>query len=206
MGLNTISGTAVHENGPILRTETINVHFSCELQQNQQVSLDQAITALSGNVDFNLKSQIGAYKVAMSVYTNENFTTKADEDYPVFMPNPIYFAVSLQKNDAGDMKLQATKCWATPTSDPDDVVNFVFVDNSCNIQDDSLKMTRQGRSIEFALNSFVFKHADTLFLHCNVRLCDPEVEDCNKKCNSGRSRRSAELDASVKVGPIHILV
>ena len=76
----------------------------------------------------------------------------------VNVPDPIYSKVELQEGN--DLVLQVSKCWATPTSNKDDVNQYVFIDNygvSKGEEDDvAIDVNCQGATAEFSFNSFAF--------------------------------------------------
>ena len=80
--------------------------------------------------------------------------------------------VSLQDEHLG-LVLSVRKCWATPSADPNDTTQYIFIDNYCNIQNNFLNILKNGvdESAQFSLESFQFSadvHAE-IYLHCRVR-------------------------------------
>jgi len=86
----------------------------------------------------------------------------------------IHAAISLLDGEDA-LILMAEKCWATPTSDPEDDDSYVFLDNYCGTQAEtdgvfSLKKNGVDRAAQFELQSFEFLgHLDgAIYLHCHV--------------------------------------
>ena len=112
-------------------------------------------------------------------------------------------------------KLQARRCWATGTSDPDDPMHYEFITDFCGDPDElhtyqTLEIYSNGISnaVEISLESFGFSEQDEsdLYLHCEVRICDPAVENCEPVCSGGRRRRSQidSVTAQMAIGPIRV--
>ena len=62
-------------------------------------------------------------------------------------------------------------------------------------------------AVEIRLESFAFSEQDEsdLYLHCEVRICDPNVESCEPTCSSARRRRSTDsATARMAIGPIRV--
>merc|ERR1711920_151836 len=95
----------------------------------------------------------------------------------------------------GGMVLDTTKCWATPSDNAEDALQYIFIEKSCSaIGDEELLKIHsngQGDKVQLSLASFSFlDDADAqIFIHCNVHLCDPAIETCAPDCGSARRRR-----------------
>merc|ERR1712227_1098458 len=116
---------------------------------------------------------------------------------------------------SGDMTVQLETCWATPSSNPDDSVQYPFIQNYCGDEDElntyeTLVVHQNGASGsgQFSIDSFKFVDSDSgveMFIHCDVTLCNPNEEDCSV-CQAGgsRRRRSASVHSTGTIGPVTV--
>ena len=114
-----------------------------------------------------------------------------------------------------DFKLKVRHCWATPTSDPDGLVRYDFIDSFQVIQseqsDVAIIENCSSSQASFSVNSFTFDGADKVYFHCEINVCDATNSDCSCTSDLGKKRRdkkrrSADGDgnATLKIGPITV--
>jgi len=105
------------------------------------------------------------------------------------------------------------RCWATPTSSPTDETEYAFIDNFCGDDNElnvyeTLIVHANGDAAQssFSLDSFTFtEQTGSIFLHCEVHICDSDAETCTPTCGGGgRRRRSAEANSVVQTMEIHV--
>ena len=65
----------------------------------------------------------------MGLWTDETFATPSDGSLTITVPDSIYVGVVLDAADQFHSQLR--KCWATPTSDPNDALNYPFIKDFC---------------------------------------------------------------------------
>ena len=65
----------------------------------------------------------------MGLWTDETYATPAEGALTITVPDSIYVGVVL---DAGEQyNSQLRRCWATPTSDPNDALAYAFIKDFC---------------------------------------------------------------------------
>ena len=129
------------------------------------------ISAFRQDIEVALSAQGGTFDVAMALYTDELYQTMVSEDFTVTVPDPIFVGITLEGDDA--FVLQTHSCWATPTPDPEDTLQYTFIDDFCSTEDDeTVQITQNGirPTAQFSIAVFSFVDADgQIYLHCNVR-------------------------------------
>merc|ERR1711939_1273636 len=141
----------------------------------------------------------------MGVFTDEKFNDIVPEDYTITVPEKIYAGVEL-RNGEDALVLKMERCWATPSSDPEDADGYVFIDDFCSTQSEfegilNVLENGVGKQTKFELESFEFLgHLEgTLYLHCHANVCDSDLADCDIDCTkNARRRRSAGALAQPK--------
>ena len=107
----------------------------------------------------------------MAVFTDELYQTMVPDDFTVTVPDPIFVGITLEEGDA--LVLQTHSCWATPTPDPENTLQYTFIDDFCSTEEDGTILIKEnGRRpmAQFSIAAFSFVDADSqIFLHCNVR-------------------------------------
>jgi len=202
----------------ISRVQEVEIDFSCALALDQQVSLDDAISPTVSQISIDVAQQASTYAVSMGVFTDNTYETAVAAEYAPKVPEKIFIGVTVA---SGDMKLEARKCWATPTSDAEDTTNYVFLEDGCpkdGVAPEDLEVTENGSGTTagFGLSAFTFVGAEQseVYIHCDVHLCDPAVEDsCAPVCTAEdaaterrRRRRSVGEEVSnIGIGPIHVV-
>ena len=123
------------------------------------------------------------------------------------IPNPIFAKLDLVDAEP-DLTIKIKKCWATPSSDEDGPISYVFIDNyqvaSGEGDEVALIENCNGSTGSFSLNSFSFGSGNAeVYLHCEMDVCDARVNDCSCATNA-RKRRNAEAENQIQmsVGPI----
>ena len=109
-----------------------------------------------------------------------------------------------------DFKLKVRHCWATPTSDPDGLVRYDFIDSFQVVQseqsDVAIIENCSSSHASFSVNSFVLGGVEEVYFHCEIDVCDATYSDCSCASDFGKKRRSAVGDgnATLKIGPVTV--
>lgn len=211
---NAVIGEIRARDGTITRKKTLELDFECAFEADQQVSFDHQISEMIDHVDITLDQQDKKFDVTMGIFTDSTFTEIVPDDYTITVPDMINAGVSL-KNGEDALVVMNKKCWGTPTADPDDEDQYVFIDNFCSTNTNVMTMVKNGQDkhAQFELESFEFVDRDDgiLYLHCHAVVCDTEIETCEVDCSSvvgSRRRRRSSTErtaAALRVGPIRII-
>jgi len=126
----------------------------------------------------------------------------------VTVPDPVHVAVHVNNQSSLNIVTQLNNCWATPDNNPDNPIRYPFIEDFCGLDTElyeyeTLDVLANGvsTSARFAIDSFIFDAAEdsSVYFHCEVRLCDSDMENCIPDCSadsSSRKRRSAENSSS----------
>jgi len=208
---NKIHSVVGEVHGVISRSRSFEIDFSCSLKQDKLVSLTQGITPLLAKLTkIEVANKEGSFDVSMGLFTNDKFDTQVtDENFSVNVPEPLFIGLELSE---GGLVLDATKCWATPSDNPEDALQYIFVEKSCSAIGDEelLEIDDNGTGTKVNLKLASFSFLDDaeaqIFIHCDVHLCDPDLETCEPDCSSGRRRRRSANSylPPIAIGPVHV--
>ena len=125
----------------------------------------------------------------------------------VQIPDPIYTQLTLQNVD--DFVIKVRSCWATPTSDAEDVTSYTFIEAyqvvSTETNDVAITENCVDHTAAFSFNSFTFgNQAGAVYFHCRIDLCDAKNEDCSCSANARRRRSASAPDTTLTIGPISV--
>jgi len=207
---SSIQGVAGVQIGRITRQRRLEVDLECAFERVLQVSTgpNPIMTSLYHFVA-DLGEAIGSFDVSIAVFKDDAFSTHFASDEIISIPAPLFVKTTLV--DAADnLKLQFNRCWATPSADPQDATSYIFLENFCGneieITGDTLEVFENGEEsyASFRLTSFEFHDDSSVFLHCDVKICDSSSENCVPDCSSsGRKRRSTDQAYNtITAGPI----
>ena len=125
----------------------------------------------------------------------------------MLIPNPIFAKLDLVDAEP-DLAIKIKKCWATPSSDEDGPISYVFIDNYqvASGEDDEVTLIENcaGSSGAFSVNSFAFgKDNAEVYLHCDIDICNSRLNDCMCATHA-RKRRNADEENQIQmsVGPV----
>ena len=168
---NAVIGEIREREGTITRKKTLELDFECAFQADQQVSFDHQITGMIDHVDITLDQQNKEFDITMGVFTDSTFTEIVPEDYTISVPDVINAGVSLRNGEEA-LVIMNKKCWATPSTDPEDDEQYVFIENFCSTNDKVMSIVKNGQDkhAQFELESFEFVDRDdgVMYLHCHV--------------------------------------
>ena len=214
---NAIVGDVREHDGVVTRKKTIHLDFGCAFESNMELSYESDIHAMIDHVDITLERQDREFDLQMGVFTDDTFSELVHDGYSIVVPDMIHAGITLMDGEDA-LVLFAEKCWATPTADPADPVQYVFLDNKCSAVDVAgiFNLGENGisRQAQFNLQSFEFDgHPDgVIYLHCHANVCNTEIEDCSHSCatrkrrSNNRGRRSiGQTSAPLRVGPIRVI-
>jgi len=208
---SAIQGVAGVKIGRITRQRRLEVDLECAFERVLQVSTgpNPIMTSLFHFVA-DLGETIGSFDVSIAVFKDAAFSTHFASDETISIPAPLFVKTTLE-NAADNLKLQFNRCWATPSDDPQDATSYTFLEDFCGseseISGETLEIFENGNEsyASFRLTSFEFHDASSVFLHCDVNICDSSSENCVPDCStySRRKRRSTEeLYNTITAGPI----
>ncbi|XP_034382705.1 zona pellucida sperm-binding protein 4-like [Cyclopterus lumpus] len=181
--------------------------------RNAQVSVDTEWLASISLMEFNSSLQLG---LTMTLHTNESFASSYRDAVTMELEDTLFFQVTLQTNNsfASDVLLQVESCWATESTDPQDAVQGVLLQDGCAVDDTFhwLSVNGLAQTSRFSIQMFTMPKGLPLYIHCQANICGHD-EDCIKNCSSqrrpkrsvSRAGRDGKRAAVVSAGPLLVL-
>lgn len=209
---NAVQSTIGSENTIISRVRNMKINFSCVFDLEMTLSVDNAIKPRVEHFEVDMGTTMGMFTVNMGLYTNDQFDSVLAGEVEINVPELLYIGVEIE--DETTMFVQLKKCWATPSADSEDPVQYPFIDNYCG--DDmelntyeSLVVFTNGESdvAQYSLEAFSFNGVEEgiIYLHCEVRVCDPSAETCTPDCGARKRRHANEEHVVVtSIGPVTV--
>merc|ERR1712113_994120 len=196
---NAVQGSIGMSNSVISRTRHVKLDYECAFQNSFILTYGSAINTQLTTIDVTIDSVVGHFDIAFSLFTDDTFEFPIQGVKEFNVPELMHIGATLDA-DEKRLKLQLKECWATPSNNPQDETKYVFIENSCGIDEEinvyeSLNIVSNGVSNQaaFTMESFTFTGSDAdIYLHCNVHVCDSDKMDCNVTCDGGRKRRSTD--------------
>ncbi|XP_035537038.1 uncharacterized protein LOC118342556 [Morone saxatilis] len=178
--------------------------------RNAQVSVDVAWLSSLSLVELSSSLQLG---LSMTLFTDRSYTQSHRDAIALELEDTLFFQVALQTNNslASDVLLQVESCWATESTDPQDTVQGVLLQDGCPVDPTFHWLSDNGREqrSRFSIQMFTMPKGLPIYIHCLANICGHD-EDCAKNCPSQqRSKRSvSQMDqrrkqaAVVSAGPL----
>lgn len=176
-----------------VRNQPVNYTFSCMYRAaylvNNAVFSQRVATVYVNN------GSIGTFRsqLSMNVFTNSKFLYAKDAPYIIDtsdIGSEVFIGIEA-KGLSGRFKVVINNCWATPTPYSTDRKRWSLIINSCS-SDHTVTIfenAKDSRSM-FKFNSFRFQRLEkvsTVWLHCEVHICDGERLNCQPSPCSSRS-------------------
>ncbi|KAL4612999.1 beta-tectorin-like [Arapaima gigas] len=179
-----------------VRNQPVNYSFSCTYRAaylvNNAVFSQRVATVYVNN------GSIGSFKsqLSMNVFTNSKFLYAKDAPYVIDtseIGSEVFIGIEA-KGLSNRFKVVINNCWATPSPYSTDRKRWSLIVNSCS-SDSTVTIfenAKDSRSM-FKFNSFRFQKLEkvsTVWLHCEVQVCDGEKLFCQPAPCTSRSHQS----------------
>jgi len=203
------------QNDVIVTGTELRIPFMCAFPRNSTLSIDY--TALLASQVISAPLGIGAFILSMKLYKTENYEVE-ELKRSFSTKDKLYIQVELENGDVS-LAVSINKCWATPTSDKFGRIRYDLISDRCPVTEaaaeNNLWMPRNGddHKAQFYFQAFAFIRETSIFLHCEINVCDLTTKSCVKECISPnqpsgsrvkRNERSAkETSITETVGPIY---
>ncbi|CAJ1055608.1 uncharacterized protein LOC117805478 [Xyrichtys novacula] len=180
--------------------------------RNAHVGVDMEWLLSLSMVEFNSSAQLG---LIMSLFTDLSYTHNFTDAISLEPEDTLFFQVSLQTEDsfASDVLLQVDSCWATESTDPQDTVQGLLIQDGCPVDHTLhwLSVNGAAQQSRFSVQMFFMPQRLPIYIHCLANICGHD-EDCTKNCTGQqRIKRSASQingrerpAAVVSAGPLLI--
>ncbi|CAK6959968.1 uncharacterized protein LOC122975499 isoform X2 [Scomber scombrus] len=191
--LNTLTVTLTKEQ--TISRRDLKAQWKCVYPRhyipNAQVSVDMEWLSSFSLVEFNSSLQL---IITMTLYSDESYTQSYRNAIALGLEDTLFFQVDLQTNSsfASDVLLQVESCWATESTDPEDKVQGLFLQDGCPVDNTFQWLSVNGleQRSRFSIQTFTMPKGLPLYFHCLANICGQE-EDCRKVCSSQqRTKRS----------------
>ncbi|XP_041434761.1 uromodulin-like [Xenopus laevis] len=185
----------------------IALEVFCSYERNMQVSLWTAINPVLSSVNISVGGT-GSYRATMSLFQNWDYSMPyMGPEIWISAETLLYVGVMVEETKEPQFVLQMKDCYATPTSDSGHPVKYYIIKNNCpNVNDPTVFMEENGISLsgKFSVQLFKFIGYNTIFLHCQIRLCDKSTEICIPVCRvKSSSTDNNNATHSLTLGPIY---
>ncbi|NWW57152.1 ZP4 protein, partial [Ifrita kowaldi] len=199
--------------GSVTRDSIFRLHVRCSYSiSGSSVPLSVQVFTLP---PLPAVSQPGPLSLELRVASDGSYTSYyTDSDYPVVktLRDPVYAEVKLLQRTDPDLILVLHHCWATPSTNPQQKLQWPILVDGCPYAGDNYQTQLIPRSFtsgllfpfhyqRFTLYTFTFvdstsqeKLSGLVYLHCSASVCHRSVqESCTTTCPArARGKRSAE--------------
>ncbi|XP_059813041.1 alpha-tectorin [Hypanus sabinus] len=213
MYTNTVWIESLNNTGSVItRDRVINVEFSCAYELDLKVSLETVIRPMLSVVNLTLPTKGGSFITKMALYKNSSYKFPYREgEVTLTTRDVLYIGVFVEGADSTQLILVINRCWATPSRNPKDRLRYMIIEQGCpNSKDSTIEMEENGVSLTCRFHIIVFKFIgdyDEIHLHCDVSLCDSDINNCKVTCPTHNRRladKSGQLtkEQILSIGPI----
>ncbi|XP_041637324.1 uncharacterized protein LOC121505835 [Cheilinus undulatus] len=180
--------------------------------RNAQVGVDMEWLSSHALVEFNSSLQLG---LTMGLFTDLSYTNNYTDAISLEPEDTLFFQVELQTHNtfASDVLLQVDSCWATESTDPQDMVQGLLLQDGCPVDHTLhwLSVNGAAQQSRFSVQMFSMPQRLPIYIHCLANICGHH-EDCTKNCTKEQRRkrsvswidRTGKQAAVVSAGPLLI--
>ncbi|XP_071993194.1 pancreatic secretory granule membrane major glycoprotein GP2-like [Engystomops pustulosus] len=175
-------------SGPLITKNPIVFNFTCGYNLTMQTSLNFSLNPIVSSVVLPSQGESGSYTITLAAFSEATFTVPIQVNEEIKVGSSVYLGLFSPDMDGNLFALRVEKCFATPTINPDDPTNVVFVSAGCAVDGDILTTVIQnGNSSEARIqtSAFLFQGYTEVYIFCNVRLCN-KTSGC-EGCGLSRS-------------------
>ncbi|PIK61583.1 putative sushi, von Willebrand factor type A [Apostichopus japonicus] len=197
------------DNGPVTSVEAIHLNIECVFDQENTISSSAVV---QNSLDKNL-AETGSYKLSFGIYTDDTFSTEISGSDVIETNDDL--VVLAQVVDVANLDVYPVKCYATPDEVPA-ATTYDLIINGCSVSTYATGLSTSEAGVEnphLAFDSKAFRFtasgSDTIYFHCDLRICP--LGDCPLSTNCGGSRRRRDIAGSnlvvskhVSAGPIKL--
>ncbi|XP_069812064.1 zona pellucida sperm-binding protein 4-like [Dendropsophus ebraccatus] len=224
---NTIQA-AMDVGSSSTRDRTMRLTVRCSFSQTDNVPLQVEVLTLPPPLSV---SASGPLTLEMRIARDEDYMSYyMDNEYPVtkFLQDPLYLEVQILRRTDQGLILMLDNCWATPSSDPTQQVQWPILLNGCPFAGDNY-VTRQlvvgtpsplesfrSHQQYLVVSTFTFVDPNDhnslgglVYFHCSASVCVPSAtESCRTSCAQRKKRATKQSNEQITVskGPINFIV
>ncbi|KAI9522769.1 hypothetical protein NQZ68_033105, partial [Dissostichus eleginoides] len=181
---NSIMSSNSSSGGVIIRSDQIQIDFSCKYTQPEVRSVSFRIQ--DSSVVQQQVSGVWDYTLTMSSFSDAGLLQPVGPNTEILLNQKVWLQLAAGGLDANMVAMVTDSCWATNQASPDDSLRYDLIINGCpNPADDTVQMqgNGQGTSSVFSFNMFEFSGGSSeIYLHCKLELCPTQGQACTPSC------------------------
>ncbi|XP_053326747.1 uncharacterized protein LOC128501337 [Spea bombifrons] len=194
----------------IIYRDELFVNVSCTYPLDMNVSLWTVLRPVLRQIYISIEG-MGEFKVIMALFQDPAYRIPYEVgSLSLSTEEMLYVGVFIAEGDVSHFYLVMKNCFATPTNTVYDAVRYYIIQNSCpNKKDQTINVAANGISSQgqFSIKMFKFigDNIDTVYLHCEVHLCQKtSTTSCLPSCSrlDLASRGVSPISPVLTLGPI----
>ncbi|XP_040212235.1 zona pellucida sperm-binding protein 4-like [Rana temporaria] len=218
--------TMIWQGASITRDSTMRLLVRCNYSQSAPAPLMVEVVTLPPPPPV---STTGPMFLEMRIAQDAQYRSYYQEkDYPLIkgLRDLVFLEVRILRRTDPNLVLVLNNCWATPSSDPTQEMQWPLLVGSCPYTDEENDYLTVLSPVEtavdfpkyyqrFIVSAFVFvdeptqtAFSETVYFHCSASVCIPSTQDpCSPSCSQRRKRASKEPLEQIVVskGPINVV-
>ncbi|KAG8588765.1 hypothetical protein GDO81_006095 [Engystomops pustulosus] len=185
--------------GQLITRNPFVYNFTCEYNLTMQTSLNFSPYPVLSSVILPSQGESGSYTIILAAYSEATFTVPIQVGEELKFGSNVYLGLFSPDMDGNLFALKVEKCFASPTSNPNDLYNVVFVSGGNSTNGNILTtVIENGNSTEARIqtNAFFIQGYTKVYIFCDARLCNKtsEVKVCELTQKADSSRLKIQLN------------
>jgi len=181
-----------HSNSVISRQFGLELDFSCAVEREVTVSIENGLVVNVNHFVVDLGEQFGSFEATMGVFMDDSFVDPVPVNHTFNIPDEVFIGITLENSD---LAVSLDTCTAYMESDVSRSSGYDLIASACSVdQDTQILEDNQGPFAGFQFTSFEFvDNQDPIVIECDVVICDPDGDEC-VVCASRKRRSAASLN------------
>ncbi|KAM4632020.1 uromodulin-like [Discoglossus pictus] len=185
--------------------DVATITYSCVYPLDMQITLETTLNPFVSAINITMEGQ-GQFVVRIALYQDNSYLTPYTGGQVILTSTTmLYIGTILEGGDTSQFNLVMKNCYVTPTKDPSDTTKYYIIRDSCpSRQDYTISVSENGVSRNGRLSVQLFSYVkglSSVYLHCEVHVCDVKSEICKPSC-TGLTSRSNTPTQVISLGPI----
>ncbi|XP_075706705.1 uromodulin-like [Rhinoderma darwinii] len=180
-------------NSPLITVNPLRFNFTCAYNRSMSLTLNFALHPVVGTTTLPGINGTGSYGITMAAFWDDQFSNPIKEGEMITVGTDFFLGLVVDKADGDVLTLRVEKCVASGTNSTDST-SVTFMNGGCAVESDiSAIVEENGQSLQsrIRISAFKFEATETVFIFCNVRMCD-KSSDCHKCDNSSIVRSASD--------------
>ncbi|KAM4632545.1 uromodulin-like [Discoglossus pictus] len=186
--------------------DVVTITYSCVYDLDSQIDLDIPVKPTTSSINISMEGK-GEFVTDIAVYQDAYYLTPYEGSHVLLTEKSmLYIRVTLNGGDISQFNLVMKNCYVTPTAFFSDPRRYYIIKDSCpSKQNATINVDENGvsRTGKFSVQLFRYiPDLSTVFLHCEVHICDVTNETCAPICPGIKSVTGAFSNHVISVGPM----